>query len=44
METAATPGAGTGWRILAAPAERLYRAVADWSHYAEFFPFVLASR
>ena len=44
METAAIrPGAGTGWRILAAPAERLYRAVADWSHYAEFFPFVLAS-
>jgi ribosome-associated toxin RatA of RatAB toxin-antitoxin module len=36
-------GEGTAWRILEAPAERLYRAVADWSHYAEFFPFVVAS-
>jgi ribosome-associated toxin RatA of RatAB toxin-antitoxin module len=36
-------GEGIAWRILEAPAERLYRAVADWSHYAEFFPFVVAS-
>jgi len=43
MDPAGPPAAGTGWRVLAAPAERLYRAVADWSHYAEFFPFVLAS-
>ena len=31
-----------GWaaRELAVPAERVARAVGDWRHYAEFFPFV----
>lgn len=36
-------GEGRAWRILEAPAERLFRAVADWRHYREFFPFVVAS-
>ena len=35
--------AGLAYRVLPAAAERLSRAVADWNHYAEFFPFVLAS-
>lgn len=31
-----------GWaaREIAVPAERVARAVGDWRHYAEFFPFV----
>ncbi len=36
--------AGVAYRVLPAPAERVFRAVADWRHYAEFFPFVLESR
>lgn len=34
-----------GWaaREIAVPAERVARAVGDWRHYAEFFPFVEAS-
>jgi len=43
MDPPGPVAAGTGWRILDAPAERLYRAVADLGHYAEFFPFVLSS-
>lgn len=38
------PAAGRALRILDAPAERLFRAVADVGHYAEFFPFVSRSR
>lgn len=34
-----------GWaaRELAVPAERVARALGDWRHYAEFFPFVARS-
>lgn len=34
--------AAEGWaaRELAVPVERVARAVGDWRHYAEFFPFV----
>lgn len=36
-------GEAVAWRILDAPADRLLRAVADWPHYPEFFPFVVAA-
>jgi hypothetical protein len=41
VRMAAAP-AVEGWaaRELAVPAERVARAVADWRHYDEFFPFV----
>lgn len=32
--------AGRAAREIAAPADRVARAVGDWRHYAEFFPFV----
>ena len=40
------PGAAVeGWaaREIAVPAARVARAVGDWRHYAEFFPFVESS-
>lgn len=44
VRMAAAP-AVAGWaaRELAVPAARVARAVGDWRHYAEFFPFVAQS-
>lgn len=42
-EAPAGTSAGVAYRVLPVPAERVARAVGDWAHYEEFFPFVLSA-
>lgn len=37
------PREGVGMRVVAAPPERVFRAVEDYAHYHEFMPFMTAS-
>jgi uncharacterized protein YndB with AHSA1/START domain len=37
------PGQGVGRGVIEAPPERVFRALADYAHWAEFMPFLEAS-
>lgn len=45
VEVAGSPiREGVARRVLAAAPERVYRAIVDYAHYAEFMPFVTSSQ